>query len=149
MDRNTRQELNRISGRIPAHLMNVTKLEIDVSEEDLARAALKNKNISKAKREHIARLLDKGKFRRVETVTNEEVVAELDKFHTNQIARARKEGRLPDPMTDPFYRRRMERLQRIRDGKEKPKKVQLTESEKQRAGRILRQGQNDAKTNNR
>lgn len=139
MDKETQNILNRISSKIPRRLArNISKMEIDTSEEEHARYALKSPDISKAKKEKLARLLDKGSFRRTKEVVDEEKIKELDAYHTKEIARARASGRLKDPMTDPFYRNRMKRFERIQKGYETPVKQKgYTESELAKARREL------------
>lgn len=113
MDRKTENILQRINKGLPSSLArHITKIVVDKSEEELAHAALAAKHISRNKKEKIRRLLAAGKFRRSEEVVNEEVVGEIDKYHTERIRRARAAGLLPDPMSDPFYRKRMERIAR-------------------------------------
>jgi len=121
MDKETKTILNRITGKIPARLArNITKVEYDTTQEEKAIVALNSKHISKDKKARLSRLLDKGAFRRRQEVLDEDKIKELDKYHTREIAKAKREGRLKDPMTDPFYRARMKRLDRIQKGLEKP-----------------------------
>lgn len=113
MDARTNHVLGRISRGVPSRLArSVTKKVFDSSEEDLARAALKSPDISKAKKERIAKMLDAGKFRREEEVIDEEVVGKIDRYNAKAVARARRAGLLKDPMSDPFYRKRMQRIAR-------------------------------------
>lgn len=139
MDRETKHTLDRISSKIPSRLAkNTSKVEWDLTEEEKARAALNSPDISKAKKERIARLLDKGAFRRKQEVVNEKVVKELDEFHTREIAKARAAGRLKDPMTDPFYAKRVKRQQRIAMGIDTPvKQKPYTQSELDKARQHL------------
>lgn len=112
MDNKSKRVLQGISARIPKHLLKkgITREEIDTSEEELARAALASPDISPRKKAMVKKALEAGKFRRSETVENEEVVKGLDEYHTKAVRDAIKRGDLPDPNTDPFIRERNARL---------------------------------------
>lgn len=111
MDKKDKHILDKITGGIPARLArNLMREEIDTSEEDLARAALRSKDIPESKRRKVAEMLEKGAFRRSETVINEKTVAELDKYHERAIAKARAQGLLKDPAKDPWIVARNKRL---------------------------------------
>lgn len=123
MDRETKHTLDRISSKIPSRLANnLNRVVYDTDQEDRARAALKDPNISREKKNRLAKLLAAGAFRRKQEVPNEEAIAELDRFHEQEIKRARASGKLKDPMTDPFYAKRVKRQQRIAMGLETPMK---------------------------
>lgn len=114
---------------------NLTRVESDTTEEEVARMALKDPSISKQHKRKLAKLIERGSFLRQETVVDEKVVKEIEDFHTREIARARKAGKLSDPMTDKFYRERMQRLAKM-----KPKdKFQMPVDEAKRNVRIMRQ----------
>jgi hypothetical protein len=133
MDRKTQHILGKISDSIPSKLKNnLTKVVKDDHEEQLARMALESKDIPNDKKRQIERALKEGKFHREETVINERVASEIDKFNTARVAEARRSGALKDPMDDPFYRKRIER-QKKGDFKPNP----LTEAEKRKAAATL------------
>lgn len=135
MDRRTQSVLGRISAGVPRHLANnLIKKEVDTSEEELARAALRSPNISQSKKRRIASLLDKGRFRRTEEVVNEATVRAIDEHNTREIAKARRSGVLADPIKDPFYRARMERIARGGAKRSEP----LSKEEIENARRALR-----------
>lgn len=106
MDPRTKATLGRITRNIPRRLQVVTRVEVDTSEEELARAALRSKKISPEAKNEIARMLEKGAFRREEVVIDEKKVAELDRYHTQEIAKAKAAGMLADPKDDPFWKKR-------------------------------------------
>jgi len=107
LDRKTQATLKSITRHIPPHLaLNLTREEVDTSQEDAAKEALKSVDIPLSTRRHIKRMLDAGKFRTSETVVDETVVAQIDDYHTRAIQQAISSGRLPDPKKDPFIRER-------------------------------------------
>lgn len=110
MDPKTKATLGRITRNIPRRLQNVTRIEVDTSEEEIAKAALRSNKISKEKKRDIARLLEKGAFRREEVVVDEDKVAELDRYHTAEIAKAKRSGMLADPNKDPFWVKRQAKI---------------------------------------
>jgi hypothetical protein len=114
MEEKTRKILQRISASVPAHLKsNITKTVVDTSEEEVAKAALAADFISLAKKKKIKKILDSGGFRRVDTILNEEVVKEIDKYYETEIAKAIASGELPDPKNDPFIIARKKRQEEI------------------------------------
>jgi len=114
MDPNTLKVLQRISANVPKHLQdNLTKLVIDTSEEDVARAALSEPYISKKKKLKIQEYLNAGKFRREETVINEETVKEIDAYYETEINKAIASGEIPDPKNDPFIKERAKRMEEL------------------------------------
>lgn len=110
MEKRTKAVLSRISRNIPSHLHDVTRVEVDTSEEELAKMALKGKDLTKAQRARLEKMIAAGSFRRSETVVDEKKVAELDAYHTREIAKARKSGALADPKDDPWWRARQARI---------------------------------------
>jgi hypothetical protein len=111
MDQQTRHTLGRITRNIPAHLArNTTKTIVDTSEEEAARALLKDRRLGKADKERISRLIAKGAFRREEVVINDDVVKKIDAYHTREIEKARKAGKLGDPSKDKFIQERAARM---------------------------------------
>lgn len=103
--------LGRISANIPQHLQDGLMKEVkDSSEEDLARMALASPDISASKKRRIQHALDSGKFNRTETVVDESVVAELDKYHTQAVGDAIRRGELTDPSKDEFVQKRAQRM---------------------------------------
>ena len=113
MDAKTRATLGRITRNIPAHLRSdLTKEVVDTSEEEVAQAALQSRHISPEKKRKIAEMLEKGAFRRVEKVIDEAKVAELDRYHEREIAKARSAGMLADPAKDPWWQKRMARIRK-------------------------------------
>lgn len=107
MDASAQRKLQNIGARIPRHLANnLTTTKVDTSEEDLARAALKSKDISPKKKEMIRRSLDRGDFRREEEVMNEEVIAKIDEYNGREVKKLIDSGELPDPNSDPFVQER-------------------------------------------
>lgn len=146
MDRKTQHILGKISSSIPRHLArNTTKVLVDTTEEEKARIALKSPDISKAKKNRLARLLERGAFRRSQEVVNDEVVEQIDQYNTRAVARARRSGKLKDPMTDPFYRKRMLRAKRIAEGLETPTKQKpYSEAELNKARQLLKPSKDHA-----
>lgn len=111
MDDQTRRTLRDISRGVPAELArNVTKTVVDRSQENAARAALKNPGVSREQKERVRQLLDRGAFRREEVVVNEKATKEIERYHETKIAQARREGKLADPSKDPFVREREARM---------------------------------------
>lgn len=110
MDLKTKATLGRITRHIPNRLLDLTRLEIDTSEEDLAKAALKLPGLSVKKKREIAKLLEQGAFRREEIIIDEKKVAELDRYHTREVKKAQRAGLLTDPKMDPFWKKRMEKI---------------------------------------
>ena len=112
MDPNTLKVLKRISANVPQHLQDhLTKVVIDASEEDVARAALSAEFISKKKKKQIQEYLNAGKFRHEETVVNDEVVKEIDAYYDIEIKKAIASGEIPDPANDPFLQERKKRME--------------------------------------
>lgn len=123
MDRETKATLNRISAKIPSRLTrDLNRKEYNTEQEDKALLALKSPHISLEKKRRLQALLDRGAFRTSKEVVNEQAIAELDKFHSREIAKAKAAGRLKDPMTDPFFAKRVKRQQRIAMGLDTPVK---------------------------
>lgn len=111
MDEKTQRELQRITANIPPALaQNVTKVVVDTSEEDVAREALKQKGLSKEARREIAAGLARGAFRSEEIVEDEKVIREIDRYHTEKIKAAIRDGKLADPRKDKFIKEREYRL---------------------------------------
>lgn len=111
MDEKTQRELRRITANVPEKLaQNVTKVVVDTSEEDVAREALKNKNLSPEARRTIAEGLARGAFRSEDIVENADVVKEIDRYHTAQVKAAIRDGRLADPRNDKFIKEREYRM---------------------------------------
>lgn len=137
MDAKTKATLAKISASIPDHLASsVTKVEIDDSEQKLAEAAVAAPFIDGEKKAVLRQKIESGAFLRKEEVPDEQVGAAISEHNEREVARAMEQGALPDPMTDPFYRNRMLRMQRIREGLETPNKVRpLSEEEKYEAAR--------------
>jgi hypothetical protein len=110
-DKRTRATLNSITRNIPQHLIgNITKEIVDDTEEHMALQLLKSPDISQYKKRKIRKLLEQGAFRQVEVVENEAVVKELDEYHTKEISKARRSGKLLDPNKDKFIRERNWRI---------------------------------------
>lgn len=111
MNESTKKVLDEISSKVPTELAeNITKKVVDASGEDMARIAMESPDISKDKKEQLARLIEAGKFRSEETVVNEEVAARIDKYNEKAVQAAIKSGRIPDPKKDPFVRERLHRI---------------------------------------
>lgn len=107
----TNKELQRINSHLPKRIANnITKTEVDTSGELLADHAIKSKWIPKEKRRQIYNMKEAGKFRKSEEVINEKAAKEADEYHSREVDKAIKSGKLPDPMKDPFYRERMKRV---------------------------------------
>lgn len=110
MDPKTLAVLKRIQANVPEHLKNnLTKLVIDTSEEEVAMAALTSPKISKKKKLKLQEMLNAGKFRREETVVNEETVKAIDEYYTTEINKAIASGEIPDPKDDPYIQERRRR----------------------------------------
>lgn len=136
MDSRTRDVLRRISRGIPAHLArNVVRREVDHSQEDRAREVLASRDVPYKEKERVRRLLDQGAFRREETVENEAVIKEIDRYNEAKVAQARAHGDLADPMSDPFYRDRMKRIAENKAKKTDP----LSQAEIEKATQQLKQ----------
>lgn len=111
MDKLSEKTLARIRDSVPEHLRNnITKVVVNTDEEELAKAALAAPFIAQYKKKKIQKLLKAGKLRRSETVVNEEIVGQLNVYYEREIARAKAAGVLKEPMEDPFYRARMQRI---------------------------------------
>lgn len=111
MDAQTQRELNRIQAGVPEHLAkNITKTIVDTSEEDVARDALKRKDLSPEARREIAAGLARGAFRSEEVVENEEAIREIDRYNTEKVKAAIRDGRLKDPKDDKFIKEREYRM---------------------------------------
>lgn len=110
MDGKTKHTLSRITRNIPKHLHDITRVEIDTSEEEAAKILLKQGNLPKEQREQIARLIEKGAFRREEVVVDEQKVKELDAYHEREIAKAKRAGMLSNPSDDPFWKKRQAKI---------------------------------------
>lgn len=110
MDGKTAKVLGDISRRAPKRAL--TKTVVDTSLEDAARDALKDKNVrGSVDEKRVQRMIEAGHFRRAEEVTDEEAIKEIDDYNTKHVQAAIKSGKIPDPMTDPFFRERMARSQ--------------------------------------
>lgn len=124
MDKQTERHLNKITQGIPEKLTkNLTRQAVDTEMEDAAKAALKDSKIDPKAKRKIEEHIDRGSFRQVETVENEKAIRQLDEYHTQAVREGIRSGRLKDPMKDPFYRQRAERAERIKSGKEQPRKA--------------------------
>lgn len=111
MDRKTQSVLDKITGDIPEHLAgSVVKRTVDASEELQVREILKSPNLSPKKRRDLQKLLDSGAFRREEVSEDEEVIRQLDEYHTGAVRRARQSGALQDPKKDRFIKERNWRI---------------------------------------
>lgn len=103
----TRRELARITRGVPRHLeRSLTKEVIDTEEEDRAREMLKSPDIDPRARRKIERMIKAGKFRTSEVVVDEEVATQIERYHETEVAKAIRSGKLPDPRSDPFTKRR-------------------------------------------
>lgn len=117
MDANTRRVLARISADMPEHLRkNVMKNETDVSMEEAAKKALKDPKVKLTKegRYKVEKMIAEGRLRKTEKVVNEANVREIDRYHEQRIAAARRSGLLPDPRNDKWAMDRMKRSQKQR-----------------------------------
>lgn len=124
MDQKTQHVLGKISSSIPENLAhNIVRKEVDTSGEEMAKQILASTEISKEGKSAIAKALYDGKLRSEEEVIDEEVIQQIDEHNTREVQRAIEQGALKDPMTDNFYRQRVERSERIAQGKEEPRKV--------------------------
>ncbi len=113
MDRQTQRELMKVGAAIPKRLSdNLITEEVDTSEEELARFAIKQGDISKEKKEELARLIEQGAFRRSEKIVNEKVAAEIDRFNSARVEKLRRAGKLPDPMKDRWYQERLAKMRK-------------------------------------
>lgn len=108
MDAKDKAVLARISRGAPRH--DVTKEIVDLSDENYARDQLQRKDIPPARRKKLQDLVDKGAFRRSETVENTAAIKELDEYHTREVAGAIARGELSDPANDPFIKERNQRM---------------------------------------
>lgn len=134
MDKQTHGILKRITSKIPSRLHKITHEVVDTSEEDRVKAMLGDRRLPNSAKNKLRGLLEKGAFRRSETVEDERTIQELDKYHSREIQKAIRTGRLKDPMTDPYYRKRMQRKARANS-----QKNPLTEAEKRAASGRLNQ----------
>lgn len=117
MDSRTDKELRRITQNIPKHLQKVTYEVIDTTEEDMMKDLLSSGKLNSKKERKIKELIESGSFRRSETVVDEKVVKELDRYHHMMIAKAKAQGKLGDPNTDRFLQERARRLKAIQSRK--------------------------------
>ena len=135
MDGKTQATLAKIAANVPLELAkNVTKVEVDDSENQLAEAALNAKFISEDKKKVIEEKMEQGAFIRKEEVVNDEAGEAIGEYHAREIARAKEQGALADPMSDPFFRKRMEHVKAIQTGQITPNRVTpLSDGEKREA----------------
>lgn len=113
MDAKTRKELGRITANVPEKLAaNITREEVDVSEEEILVDYLKNGNPSPQARRMIEKGIRDGKFRSSETVENEKTVKELDRYYTWAIRKSMRKGLLTDPSKDGFVRDRLAKMRK-------------------------------------
>ena len=104
---NVQEELRRITLRIPKKFgENLVVKKVDTEQEDMAREALRNDKVSPKQKEAIRQLIEKGAFRREEEVENEKAIKEVDEYFDRKVKQARRDGKLPDPMSDPYFRKR-------------------------------------------
>lgn len=113
MDNNTRKELLKVGASIPKSLSSkLIKEEVDTSEEELARFAIRKGDLSHAKKEELAKLIDKGAFRRSEKIIDEKVAAEIDKINEEKVRQLRASGRIKDPKNDAWYQERLYKMRK-------------------------------------
>lgn len=111
MNSQTRQTLNKITWGVPRNLSrNLLKKVVDTSEEDKARAALSDRGISRKAKEELKRMIDSGSLRREETMVDEKVASEIERYHSNAIKQAISNGKLEDPNKDGFVRDRQRKI---------------------------------------
>ena len=110
MDKSTKRILDKITAGIPKHLQNVMHDVTDYAEEEIMRQAVKDKWLSSKKRLGIERLIESGAFRRKETIEDQAKIKELDLYFETMIRKYRKQGLLPDPENDPWFRARMAKM---------------------------------------
>lgn len=115
LDPKAQRVLREITRNIPVHLVDtLTHEEVDTSQEDAARAAIKGADLPTATRRKILKHIREGRFRSVDTVVDEKVKDKIEEYHEGAVRAAIKSGRLPDPKKDPFIK---ERAWRTRNGK--------------------------------
>lgn len=105
MDNKTRKVLGNISAKAPVR--RLTKTVVDTSLEDAAKDALKDPKLKIKNKGRVQQMIDEGKFRTTEEVTDEESIAEIDRYNTKAVQDAIKRGDIPDPKDDPFFRERL------------------------------------------
>lgn len=111
MDSQTQRELAKITKGIPKNLTTgLSKVVVDHSQEDVVKEALKDKTISNEAKQELRLRMARGDFRTEEVVENHKKIAELDRYHTTKVQQAMRDGKLADPHSDPFFRKRMERM---------------------------------------
>lgn len=106
MDKRTQATLSEITRNIPAGLSDVMREVVDTEEEDRVLAMIKDPHMDVSSKNRLKRLVEKGAFRQTDTVVDDEKLKKLDEYHTQAVRKARASGRLADPNSDPFFKKR-------------------------------------------
>lgn len=105
------KELARITHGVPKELgSRITKKTVDTTQEDILVNYLKahDHEIPTEKKRFMWDLVRKGALRHVEEVEDKDVTAKIDRYYDHAIKVRRRDGRLPDPRKDKFFRRHMQ-----------------------------------------
>lgn len=115
MNENVRKELARISANTPPELADKLIREVvDTSLEENVRAMIADRHTPYKTAENLKDLLEKGAFRRSDTVVDPKVAKEMERYNEMMVEKARKNGTLPDPMEDKFWRERVYRIKKMK-----------------------------------
>jgi hypothetical protein len=110
MDKQTTRELDRITHGVPRKLQTVTHELVDTTEEDMMKELVRSGRLNSRSQRRVEEMIDRGAFRRSETIVDEDIVKELDRYHSMMIRRANGKGLLGDPNTDKFLQSRAKRI---------------------------------------
>lgn len=99
--------LRQISANTPDELRHrLMKTVIDDSLEESVMGIINDHKTPYKTQEKLRRLLATGAFRREDTVVDEEVAREMDRYNEVMIEKMKKQGILDDPMNDKYFRER-------------------------------------------
>lgn len=111
MNKKTTKVLARIARNVPKHLQEgLVKTVVDTSEEDMARIAIKDPNISTAKKRELTKMLDAGMFRRSEDIEDEGVMKQIDEYNEREVKKAIRRGEIPPPSEDSWIAKRNQKI---------------------------------------
>lgn len=102
MNSKTIKELRRISSRIPEEMLDRLMVEKDVAPvvKEVLERACKDKDVPKKLRDKYRNIIDAGYIDLKEMIVDEDVQKEVDEWVENEIDKAIKLGRIPDPKVD-------------------------------------------------
>lgn len=111
MDDKKQRVFGRIAANIPKELSrNTVKKIVDNSQIERAHQVLESKDVPEREKRRVRKMLERGAFNDEEEVVNEEVAAKIDDYNTKAVKKAIAAGELPDPASDPFVQKRLQRM---------------------------------------